>query len=130
MNALAEGQTARLYFELANSLKGTVLKTDVPPLQSAHVRGVRRARLGGKDSADWCEYQPADPLLAQKSSEADWINESFHIAEIMVYSGPIKPGDGPFPITQAYKDNAQKIANKRVELAGERLANLINNEMK
>src|SRR5690349_10284476 len=42
MNALAEGQTARLYFELANSLKGTVLKTDVPPLQSAHVRGARR----------------------------------------------------------------------------------------
>ncbi|HEY2360395.1 MAG TPA: S1/P1 nuclease [Candidatus Angelobacter sp.] len=73
---------------------------------------------------------PADPLLAQKSSEADWINESFNIAEIMVYSGPIKTGDGPFLITQAYKDNAQKIANKRVELAGERLANLINAELK
>src|SRR5215831_11739088 len=42
MNALAEGQTARLYFEFANSLKGTVLKTDVLPLQSAHVRPVRR----------------------------------------------------------------------------------------
>src|SRR5580765_4487202 len=42
MNPLAEGQTARLYFEFANSLKGTVLKADVPPLQSAHVRGVRR----------------------------------------------------------------------------------------
>ena len=26
----------------------------------------------------------------------------------MVYSGPIKTGDGPFTITQAYKDNAQQ----------------------
>src|SRR5216684_346459 len=36
MNALAEGQTGRLYCELANSLKGTVLKTDVLPLQPPH----------------------------------------------------------------------------------------------
>jgi hypothetical protein len=72
----------------------------------------------------------ADPLLAQKSAAADWINESFDIAEATVYSGPISTGDGPFTITQAYKDNAQKIAAERVELAGERLANLINNELK
>jgi hypothetical protein len=72
----------------------------------------------------------ADPLLAQKSSAADWINESFDIAETTVYSSPIGTGDGPFSITQAYKDNAKKIANERVELAGERLANLINAELK
>jgi len=72
----------------------------------------------------------ADPLLAQKSSAADWINESFDIAETTVYSSPIGTGDGPFSITQAYKDNAKKIANGRVELAGERLANLINAELK
>jgi hypothetical protein len=48
----------------------------------------------------------------------------------MAYSGPIGTGDGPFTITQAYKDNAQKIADERVELAGERLANLINYELK
>ncbi len=72
----------------------------------------------------------ADPLLAQKSAAADWINESFDIAETTVYSAPIGTGDGPFTITQAYKDNAQKIAAERVELAGERLANLINNELK
>ena len=72
----------------------------------------------------------ADPLLAQKAAAVDWIKESFDIAETTVYSGPIGTGDGPFPITQAYKDNAQKIAAERVELAGERLANLINNELK
>jgi hypothetical protein len=72
----------------------------------------------------------ADPLLAQKSAAADWIKESFDIAETTVYSSPIGGTDGPFTITAAYKDNAQKIAAERVELAGERLANLINNELK
>jgi len=72
----------------------------------------------------------ADPLLAKKSDASDWIKESFDIAQTTVYSGPIGTGDGPFAITQAYKDNAQKIAAERVELAGERLANLINDELK
>jgi len=72
----------------------------------------------------------ADPALAQKAAAADWIKESFEIAEATVYSNPIGSTDGPFTITQAYKDNAQKIAAERVELAGERLANLINNELK
>jgi hypothetical protein len=39
-------------------------------------------------------------------------------------------GDGPFTVTAKYKDNAQKIAAQRVALAGERLANLINDELK
>ena len=72
----------------------------------------------------------ADPLLAQKADASDWIKESFDIAQTTAYSGPIGTGDGPFTITQAYKDNAQKIAAERVELAGERLANLINDELK
>src|SRR5262249_24731719 len=42
MNALAEGQTARLYFEVSNSLKSTAFKTDGLPLQSAYVCGFRR----------------------------------------------------------------------------------------
>lgn len=38
------------------------------------------------------------------------------------YSGPIGPGLGPFTLTDDYKNQAHKIANERVELAGERLA--------
>jgi len=72
----------------------------------------------------------ADPLLAQKAAAADWIKESFEIAETTVYSSPIGGNDGPFTITATYKDNAKKIAAERVELAGERLANLINDELK
>jgi hypothetical protein len=72
----------------------------------------------------------ADPLLAQKADASDWIQESFDIAKTTVYSSPIGTTDGPFTITPGYKDKAQKIAAERVALAGERLANLINDELK
>lgn len=72
----------------------------------------------------------ADAVLAKKTDASDWIKESFDIAQTTVYSSPIGTGDGPFTITQEYKDKARKIADERVELAGERLANLINNELK
>jgi hypothetical protein len=72
----------------------------------------------------------ADPLLAQKADASDWILESFDIAKTTVYSSPIGTTDGPFTITPEYKDKAQKIAAERVALAGERLANLINDELK
>jgi S1/P1 nuclease len=73
---------------------------------------------------------PADPVLAKKMDASDWINESFNIAETSVYTAPISAGDGPFIITPEYRDQAQKIAAQRVALAGQRLANLINNELK
>ena len=72
----------------------------------------------------------ADPVLAKKADASDWIKESFDIAETVVYSDPVGAGDGPFTITPAYKDKAQKIAAERVALAGQRLANLINDELK
>jgi hypothetical protein len=72
----------------------------------------------------------ADPALAQKIDAADWISESFDIARNFAYAGPIGPGLGPFTLTDDYKNQAHKIANERVELAGERLANIINNELK
>jgi len=72
----------------------------------------------------------ADPVLANKMDASDWISESFNIAETFVYSAPVGAGDGPFTITPEYKDKAQKIAAERVALAGQRLANLINNELK
>lgn len=72
----------------------------------------------------------ADPILVQKTDASDWIKESFDIAQTSVYSDPIGTSDGPFTITPEYRTKAQKIANERVALAGERLANLINNELK
>jgi hypothetical protein len=39
-------------------------------------------------------------------------------------------GNGPFTLTTAYKKEAGTLAKQRVELAGARLANLLNNELK
>jgi len=47
-----------------------------------------------------------------------------------VYVAPIGAGDGPFTITPAYRIAAKKLAEQRVALAGVRLANLLNEELK
>jgi len=68
--------------------------------------------------------------LAAKSDEKDWIAESFEEAQQAVYTTPIAAGDGPFTLTTQYKKNAGKLAKQRVALAGTRLANLLNTELK
>ena len=52
---------------------------------------------------------PADPVLAKKTDAADWISESFAIAQTSVYSDPIGTGHGPFTITPEYKDKPRKL---------------------
>ncbi len=72
----------------------------------------------------------ADAVLAAKSDEKDWIAESFQAAQQTVYQPPVAAGNGPFSLTSAYKSKAKTLAKKRIALAGARLANLINNELK
>src|SRR5882724_6054470 len=72
----------------------------------------------------------ANATLAAKSDEKDWIAESFQEAQHTVYSAPIAVGDGPFTLTPQYKTAAAKLAKRRVALAGARLANLLNTELK
>jgi hypothetical protein len=72
----------------------------------------------------------ADSALAAKKDAADWIKESFDAAQQRVYVAPIGAGDGPFTITPAYRIAAKKLAEQRVALAGVRLANLLNEELK
>jgi hypothetical protein len=67
---------------------------------------------------------------AAKSDAAVWVQESFDAAKSKVYVDPIKAGAGPFTLTAAYKSSAKAVARKRVALAGERLANLLNDELK
>jgi hypothetical protein len=73
---------------------------------------------------------PADPTLAAKSSENDWAQESFQAAQDVVYQPPIGLGAGPFTPSSAYKKKAKSVAQQRIALAGVRLANLLNNELK
>lgn len=71
-----------------------------------------------------------DATLAAKKDAADWAAESFDAAKQTVYATPIASGDGPFTLTPAYKAAAKKLARQRVALAGVRLANLLNDELK
>jgi len=68
--------------------------------------------------------------LAEKMDEAAWVQESFDAARRYVYVPPIGPGLGPFTITPQYLEPARAIARERVALAGVRLANLLNSELK
>jgi hypothetical protein len=71
-----------------------------------------------------------DATLAGKKDAADWAKESFEAAKSSVYTDPIGDGDGPFTITPAYRTQAKTLARERVALAGVRLANLLNEDLK
>lgn len=72
----------------------------------------------------------ADAHLAAEMSEAAWVRESFDAAKRYVYVGPIGAGNGPFAITAEYFATAKRVARERIALAGVRLANLLNHELK
>ncbi len=72
----------------------------------------------------------ANSTLAAKKDAADWIKESFDAAQSDVYVTPVGAGDGPFTLTTAYRNAAKDTAKQRVALAGVRLANLLNDELK
>jgi hypothetical protein len=60
-----------------------------------------------------------------------WIDDSFKDARTMVYKNPpIGKGSGPFTLTKKYRTAIGSLAEKRVALAGDRLANILNNELK
>jgi hypothetical protein len=73
---------------------------------------------------------PASAGPANTLDAGVWINESFAAAQSTTYRPPIGVGAGPFMITAAYRNTARALANRRVALAGARLANILNNELK
>jgi hypothetical protein len=75
----------------------------------------------------------ADPTAAADLKTDDWVQESFTLAKSDVYMDPpIGTGKGPYTISpsSAYATNALAVAQKRVALAGTRLANVLNAELK
>ncbi len=74
--------------------------------------------------------KPAKASMAAKGNEKTWAKESFQLSQKKVYVAPIKWGNGPFEMTNSYEESAVGTAKERVELAGERLANLLNQELK
>ena len=63
---------------------------------------------------------------------AVWTRESFEEARTKVYRDPIGSADQPYTIVpgSSYETQAQKLAKMRVALAGARLAQVLNSELK
>ncbi len=87
---------------------------------------------GGVDSA--IKLADGFPLsknsLSEESNEKTWAKESLQLSQKKVYVNPVRWGNGPFEVTKKYEKNAASLAKERIELAGERLANLLNKELK
>jgi S1/P1 Nuclease len=73
---------------------------------------------------------PVESKWASNLDTAAWIQEGVDEARQQVYVAPIADGDGPFTITTAYIGAARKVASARIALAGARLANVLNSELK
>ena len=67
---------------------------------------------------------------ASNLNASDWINDGFEIAKSSVYKQPIGVGSGPFTITSSYRNASRALARQRVALAGARLANILNAELR
>jgi hypothetical protein len=76
------------------------------------------------------ELSAPDENLAKTMNAAEWTRESFDLAKSAVYVPPIGSGAGPFVLTQDYLEASRRVAQQRVALAGARLANLLNAELK
>jgi hypothetical protein len=72
----------------------------------------------------------ADSASSHKLKTSAWINESFADAKSKVYISPIKEGNGPFELNDAYRNAAKQEARERITLAGARLASVLNDELK
>ena len=62
--------------------------------------------------------------------EAIWVRDSFELAQSTVYKPPVGAGRGPFTITAAYRASAKSVARRQIALAGARLANVLNADLK
>jgi hypothetical protein len=75
---------------------------------------------------------PAPPAVAAADLNVQhWIEKSFNQAKSITYMNPpIGRGSGPFTTTSTYTAAARKLAERRIALAGARLAKILNDELK
>src|SRR5262249_6018343 len=75
---------------------------------------------------------PNAPAAAVNDLDVEhWIKESFEAAKQTAYKKPpIGAGTGPFMLSQTYKTAARKLAEKRIALAGARMAKILNEELR
>lgn len=73
---------------------------------------------------------PADAQDAAVADAQQWIEQSFRLAQAVVYVPPVGPGAGPYALDDAYRQQARSVAQRQVALAGARLANLLNTALR
>jgi hypothetical protein len=93
-----------------------------------NVLGTSKSATTAIKAADKLDAPPA--AAADVASVEAWITESVEAAKKYVYLPPVGPGAGPYTLDAAYKSQARTEAKARVELAGLRLARLINSKLK
>lgn len=76
--------------------------------------------------------ESADRNAAQNLKTDAWVKESYELARRDVYRAPIGEDDGPYTIVPMsnYEVEGYRLAQKRVALAGARLAAVLNHELK
>jgi hypothetical protein len=80
-------------------------------------------------------YSKALPAVEKEGSDTDtaaWVHESVELARTKAYRDPIESADQPYTIVpmSEYDLHAYKVAQKRIALAGARLAQVLNTELK
>lgn len=75
---------------------------------------------------------PAPSRSAHNTDTAAWVRESSDYARTKVYRDPIGAEDQPYTIVPGspYERQAYQLAMKRIAVAGERLAQVLNDELK
>ena len=71
----------------------------------------------------------ADKKSSNDLDVEDWVSESSRLAKNAVYK-PLGKGNGPFELSDKYRRRTKEISQTRGELAAERLANVLNEELK
>ena len=71
------------------------------------------------------KLKPPSTKPAKVINVAAWIDQSVEAAKTHVYTEPIGVGEGPFTVDATYTRAAEAVAQKRVALAGARLAQLL-----
>jgi hypothetical protein len=79
------------------------------------------------------QHLPAPSAISARSTKTSvWIHESFEDARSLVYQSPIGAEEGPYTIVPLadYEASANRLARMRIALAGIRLAEVLNRELK
>jgi S1/P1 nuclease len=73
---------------------------------------------------------PPPTVKAMNLDEHEWVIESFDLAQGEAYRPPVTAGAGPFSLTSKYRSSSRAVMKKQIALAGARLANVLNGELK